>query len=915
MRIIYKVSVTSVFLLLACIILPGIKSAHAACSYSYQPESLSAFSYIGNNLLPVQNPPSILQIVDFSLSTNCYPNSNKTWGGLRSMTTVNGDIPLPAVNDMDASKVGRSGDKEKFHGYLEFNTTYNDPTPNLSTTYKEDSVIKSIAKNGGYTFNFKAIAADKEERAASTFVKATNCVSLGGVNGKPGGPIKIVFMRSSDAVPSASLSDYLSQINTIIYKGFAAIDPFKAYIDKFSFYIDLNKFDAPSLPIDPATGLYDRSSATTVINSSSCGSDAREYLVMSKVNRLTEAYMLGFTSFGNRVSFLTKDSYNYLLGEVVIHEMGHVFGLLGDEYKRGDVGTPGTENCASEYVLKYGQYRSSKDNHLYGAENIQGCNYIKFTDGTPIYRPSTFSIMNSDGYPEHQRFNVISCGYVIAGILGEKISQDTAETHWPACMSMDTIKEGIPAVTAKPVASNLSKVTNSSVANTFKMVGSNFTPTGNSVRLISSATAEAQDSSALVATPHSFTEKITGFFGGVWSFFKNLIPYTHGQVATSPGKAYTIAGIPSDNTTGTSITFVIPSNIPNGIYSVVVGSYNSDLVTTDFKVTITSSGINVSGNPGIGSGTYTEGATVPATATYKCPNNTTTARYTLTLANTCLMTLVNSGGGFTTVVVGGSSGTVPTGSVTVPAILTYVCPTIPIGTTGYFSLVSGSTCVFHFYAPTPVVTTPPVSTTTASTTTKTPLPVSTSTTSTSVIPATLVRYTCPSSNYSLSGSMCTQIRVVCTTSLSSVCNPQVLSATPVYSCPTGYTLSGSVCSKNVVGEGTTTASGTQTSAAVIPTIASTTQVSVAPTVTYTCSSGATLSGTSCQSTDTVGIVANSTYAKSASGLFSYVYSCSSGYVLKGQRCYSTAVSITPGVAVYSCATGYTLNATTKMCVK
>ena len=96
---------------------------------------------------------------------------------------------------------------------------------------------------------------------------------------------------------------------------------------------------------------------------------------------------------------------------------------------------------------------------------------------------------------------------------------------------------------------------------------------------------------------------------------------------------------------------------------------------------------------------------------------------------------------------------------------------------------------------------------------------------------TCYKYVCPS-GYTLSGTTCTK-------------------KTTTYTCPSGYTLSGTKCTKK--------------------------------TTTYSCPSGYTLSGTKCNKKTTT-------------------YSCPSGYTLSGTKCSKTTYS-------YTCPAGYTLSGT------
>lgn len=85
-----------------------------------------------------------------------------------------------------------------------------------------------------------------------------------------------------------------------------------------------------------------------------------------------------------------------------------------------------------------------------------------------------------------------------------------------------------------------------------------------------------------------------------------------------------------------------------------------------------------------------------------------------------------------------------------------------------------------------------------------------------------------------------------------------------YSCPTGYTLSGTSCS-----------------------------LTVPATSSLSCPSGYTLSGTTCTSIVTA----------------TAVYSCPVNYTLTGTTCYPTAGAATPATATYSCPEGQTLSGT------
>ena len=105
-----------------------------------------------------------------------------------------------------------------------------------------------------------------------------------------------------------------------------------------------------------------------------------------------------------------------------------------------------------------------------------------------------------------------------------------------------------------------------------------------------------------------------------------------------------------------------------------------------------------------------------------------------------------------------------------------------------------------------------------------------------------------------------------------------------YSCPSGYTLNGTKCSKKTTDTKNATAS-TKT--------------------TYSCPSGYGLGGTKCYK--------GSMTTKNATANTKTTYSCPSGYTLNGTKCKKTTTATKNATAnkktTYSCPSGYTLNGT------
>ena len=201
-------------------------------------------------------------------------------------------------------------------------------------------------------------------------------------------------------------------------------------------------------------------------------------------------------------------------------------------------------NCVFEPLL---DYRSSIDNRRYGGYLYKGCRVDEVLDETtkvyidpanpsagystlsvPAYRPSDDSLMN---YGKDHRFNVISCGYIIAAIKGEPIDKAHAEKYWPECVTFDTInKHGISG--DNPIIPIILSATTNRVGTSISIIvsASGLTATKNSVQLVNTA-----DNS----------------------------------------KIYEIIGLPSSRDRRT-LSFALPAGIIPGIYTLKVGAFNSN---------------------------------------------------------------------------------------------------------------------------------------------------------------------------------------------------------------------------------------------------------------------------------------------------------------------------------------------------
>jgi hypothetical protein len=173
--------------------------------------------------------------------------------------------------------------------------------------------------------------------------------------------------------------------------------------------------------------------------------------------------------------------------------------------------------------------------------------------------------------------------------------------------------------------------------------------------------------------------------------------------------------------------------------------------------------------------------------------------------------------------------------------------------------------------------------------------------------ASISSYTCPA-GFTVSGSNCIKTETTTATVASYTCpagttvsgsscittTTTTQAGSPVYTCPAGSTVSGSSClSTQTISA--TVASYTCPAGSTVSGSSCLTTESFTPTSNLTCPTGYTLNGSSCQRTVTSSATPS--------------YSCSAGYTLSGSTC-SRQASTTATVASYTCPANYTLSGST-----
>jgi hypothetical protein len=432
-------------------------------------------------------------------------------------------------------------------------------------------------------YRVRALFTDGTYSPYTNIVTLSNCVAVSGT-----GPDKVVFMRGQ----SAALNNlqFLSTINDSISNGFNSVEPFKTYFSSFSFYEDLRTADETGF----SGGLY--YAYRYVPGLSSCGSVAKSFAYFLNPNTASDfAGVTSGTTYNanafksNQSSVMEVNLYGASASDVsrtLMHEAGHAFGLLDDEYQGGGFVNM-VNNCSMRPWTDY----VGLDNLMYGAgpgSGTAGC------ADSSYYRPSSDSIMMG-GYSTSRQFNIYDCGAVIAGILN---IQDAPianvypymriKKYFPQCNAMAVAgsvagASEIPPRGTQPTVNGISPSASGSPGLTYDVKGSGFTLANNSVKLTpvpktSFAPVSNQD---LPANAYSMFDVLINMIKAILG-----ISIAHGQTATTDGTAYIINGIPSAD--GASLTFTVPTSTPLGSYTVSVGASNSPWTDTGTTIGIAS---------------------------------------------------------------------------------------------------------------------------------------------------------------------------------------------------------------------------------------------------------------------------------------------------------------------------------------
>lgn len=436
-----------------------------------------------------------------------------------------------------------------------------DDSGGVSQIKKEDEAIDQIAKTGNITV--------KSGDGVTLNIPATNCVRIAGpdpdeYSKSHGGkqPIKVVFMRDT-SIDSSTAGKFAELTNYIINNGFQKVYPYSEYYNDFVFYVDLQKRDEPLIE---GGRIFTNLPNSYISSSCSVSGNDKQIFFFDRGTVLED----GYTFQGGKIVFINV-SRAYDQVYTVLHEISHAIGNLNDEYI---LGTSGKVATTIDGMTRYETTCSTKprwdyrgpDNIIYGSVVARGCGYLKtieMKNPQDYFRPSDSSLMHLSGMYD-MRFNVVSCGYLIAGFKGESLTQSSAQKYWPECLEAakagKVIKDGIPPVapapTIYPPKTGFLQQT-PSFANIFDAVKNLF--------------------ENAVTIP-------TAFSAGVYSASPGFAVKVSGSGFTPTGNAAQLRNVATgviseildiSTVASNSLTFTVPTTTPSGEYMMKVGAFNS----------------------------------------------------------------------------------------------------------------------------------------------------------------------------------------------------------------------------------------------------------------------------------------------------------------------------------------------------
>ena len=506
-------------------------------------QNVSAQSTCALNEYEGMPPFNLTQTTNLYIGNCVFPNLQAYYDGTRTAYFLVGGQSLPLQQEIDFSCWTGGHPRATTPCYFGPDSLFiiRNPMEMVGGYQAEDKVIDYIAANKKVRIQLSPSTEPNNKQTFDDF-PATNCVKLSG-----DGPRKVLFLRTKDW--GSSIQGFKDMADDVINRGFRTIQPFSNFFGEFAFYLDLK----PGGGSCKEYGGFD-------INIIFAYQTDKKDLAYAYLESGQAIY--NFAQDGRAIFRRICDQFQNELcfpgpydvrAYIIMHEVGHAFAGLLDEYLYTDAGDIidsffsdfsqySTKNCVKNPTW---DYRNLKDNKVYGSVTKTGCSFLWKSESGPrqhpilYYRPSDDSLMKGHA-SSIPKFNVISCGYIIAAIKGESLTKSNAQKYWPECLEMakrgTVIMDGIPPVS--PTPNTTTPTTNSASAGfPVSINGSGFTSEGNAVQFTNTAT----------------------------------------------GEAYEVLDISSN---GSRIDFLVPIDAPPGNYTLKVGAFNSEWAPpTPFTIT------------------------------------------------------------------------------------------------------------------------------------------------------------------------------------------------------------------------------------------------------------------------------------------------------------------------------------------
>jgi hypothetical protein len=242
----------------------------------------------------------------------------------------------------------------------------------------------------------------------------------------------------TESYTGASKLDYLPYFFLNFAQNFSkSHEPFKKYADRFSHFADISFIPKKYFPLR-SDGYFSQSAIYNVKGLSACGETASQYFLFTDAG-----LRASYTYVNSRVAFLAFMPNSFLQDNffVMLHEMAHSFAGVGDEYLYTLEYNPGISewNNLTRFTSPNCVYTPDVEPYVYlqSIFEYQGVSYASPKKGCAhpnLYRPSETSLMKNHILPGKNKFNVVSCGYVIAAIKG-----GNPKSYWKECVGLDTI--------------------------------------------------------------------------------------------------------------------------------------------------------------------------------------------------------------------------------------------------------------------------------------------------------------------------------------------------------------------------------------------------------------------------------------------------------------------------------------------